>query len=154
MKRYNLLGRLPITIVAVILLGLVALPMQARADAEQDKPAFSDVPRGHWAYNAVQRLAQAGIIEGYPLNTEQQANSASGSTLNDANAASVVRAGTAANAALAGSLINVDTTSTSVMLSGTVKSQVQKVLAEQIAKRKAGNLKVINHLKIVGPSKR
>ena len=26
---------------------------------------FSDVPAGHWAYNAVTRLAAEGVIEGY-----------------------------------------------------------------------------------------
>lgn len=31
--------------------------------------AFSDVPFDHWAYNAVQDLAQAGILEGYPGGT-------------------------------------------------------------------------------------
>jgi len=27
---------------------------------------FPDVPRNHWAFAAVQRLAGAGILEGYP----------------------------------------------------------------------------------------
>jgi hypothetical protein len=31
------------------------------------KPAFPDVPRDHWAFEAVSKLAAAGIIEGYPL---------------------------------------------------------------------------------------
>ena len=26
---------------------------------------FSDVPAGHWSYSAVERLAAAGIIDGY-----------------------------------------------------------------------------------------
>ena len=26
--------------------------------------AFSDVPRGHWAYDAIQRAVDAGILEG------------------------------------------------------------------------------------------
>ncbi|RYX83205.1 hypothetical protein EON83_15975 [bacterium] len=29
-------------------------------------PIFKDVPPTHWAFAAVQRLAAAGIIEGYP----------------------------------------------------------------------------------------
>ncbi len=29
-------------------------------------PFFSDVPRDHWAFAAVQKLAAAGIIEGVP----------------------------------------------------------------------------------------
>ena len=30
------------------------------------KPLFADVPPTHWAFAAVQTLAAAGIIEGYP----------------------------------------------------------------------------------------
>ncbi|MBR3746298.1 MAG: S-layer homology domain-containing protein, partial [Selenomonadaceae bacterium] len=30
---------------------------------------FSDVPAGHWAYQSVAKLAQAGVIEGYGDNT-------------------------------------------------------------------------------------
>ncbi len=36
------------------------------AIAQPQKPEFPDVPRDHWAYEAVSRLAAAGIIEGYP----------------------------------------------------------------------------------------
>jgi len=32
----------------------------------QDRAEFQDVPRDHWAYNALQKLAAAGIVEGYP----------------------------------------------------------------------------------------
>ena len=30
---------------------------------------FSDVPAGHWAYDSIYRLAQAGVIEGYGDDT-------------------------------------------------------------------------------------
>ena len=30
---------------------------------------FSDVPAGHWAYDAVNKLAAEGVIEGYPGGT-------------------------------------------------------------------------------------
>lgn len=33
---------------------------------DQAEPFFSDVPRNHWAFSAVQTLAAAGIIEGRP----------------------------------------------------------------------------------------
>ncbi|BCM91104.1 hypothetical protein IAD21_02968 [Abditibacteriota bacterium] len=33
-------------------------------------PIFKDVPPTHWAFAAVQRLAAAGIIEGYPSTAE------------------------------------------------------------------------------------
>lgn len=45
---------------AIVAPGLVA-PAQA-----QDRPEFSDVPLTHWAYPALQKLAAAGILEGYP----------------------------------------------------------------------------------------
>jgi len=32
----------------------------------QDRAEFQDVPRDHWAYAALQKLAAAGVIEGYP----------------------------------------------------------------------------------------
>jgi len=34
-----------------------------------DRAEYPDVPRGHWAYNAIDRLSRAGIIEGYPDGT-------------------------------------------------------------------------------------
>ncbi len=45
---------------AIVAPGLVA-PAQA-----QDRPEFQDVPLTHWAYPALQKLAAAGILEGYP----------------------------------------------------------------------------------------
>ena len=30
---------------------------------------FSDVPAGHWAYDAVNKLAAEGVVEGYPDGT-------------------------------------------------------------------------------------
>src|SRR5881275_1458433 len=41
------------------------LPLAAQA---QGGP-FADVPQGHWAYDAVQQLAQRGIFTGYPDGT-------------------------------------------------------------------------------------
>jgi len=32
----------------------------------QDRAEFQDVPRDHWAYAALQKLAAAGVLEGYP----------------------------------------------------------------------------------------
>ena len=45
---------------AIVAPGLVA-PAQA-----QDRAEFQDVPLTHWAYPALQKLAAAGILEGYP----------------------------------------------------------------------------------------
>ena len=46
------------------LLILVALAVPAAA-----QQPFADVPQDHWAYNAVSRLAEAGLLEGYPDGT-------------------------------------------------------------------------------------
>ena len=45
---------------AIVAPGFVA-PAQA-----QDRAEFSDVPLTHWAYPALQKLAAAGVLEGYP----------------------------------------------------------------------------------------
>ena len=45
---------------AAMVLGLTAM---ASADP------FSDVPRSHWAYDAVNSLAAKGLIDGYPDST-------------------------------------------------------------------------------------
>lgn len=158
MKRFNMLRRLSIKgLSAVALLGMAALPAQAQTDAEQNKPAFSDVPPTHWAYNAVQRLAKAGIIEGYPLNTERHSNIATDAKSDTALIVSMIKMSMLSNPSLKSTIaittVYIDATSTTVTLLGTVKSQAQKVLVEQIARRKAGNLKIINRLKVVGPAK-
>ena len=62
------------------MLPLLALGALSTAAVAQDQPApapvastpvpttpfFSDVPRDHWAFAAVQKLAALGIIEGVP----------------------------------------------------------------------------------------
>ena len=51
-----------------LLLGVLLALVLAGAIAYAQQP-FSDVPRDHWAYNAVNRLAEQGILEGYPNGT-------------------------------------------------------------------------------------
>lgn len=46
----------------------------APATKPEDLPGFfPDVPRDHWAFAAVQRLAAAGIVNGYPANSPKNA---------------------------------------------------------------------------------
>jgi hypothetical protein len=47
---------------AGMVLALCAAPVWAQA---QGAP-FSDVPRTHWAYDAVEEMRQRGIVRGYP----------------------------------------------------------------------------------------
>jgi hypothetical protein len=35
---------------------------------EQFEPPFADVPRNHWAYEAVTRVFYGGIVRGYPAS--------------------------------------------------------------------------------------
>ena len=68
-------------LVALVAVSLVAVSGAAFAQTEPTTPTtpaatipttpiFRDVPRDHWAYAAVQRLAAAGIIQGYPAGPE------------------------------------------------------------------------------------
>lgn len=43
---------------------------------EQFEPAFTDVPRNHWAYEAVTRLFYSGVVKGEPAspNSSTQSN--------------------------------------------------------------------------------
>jgi hypothetical protein len=45
---------------------IVAPTLVAPAQAQTATAEYPDVPRGHWAYDAINRLSQAGIIEGLP----------------------------------------------------------------------------------------
>ncbi len=50
------------------LLLAMTIAMGITASAYAANP-FSDVPAGHWAYNAVNKLAAEGVVEGYPDGT-------------------------------------------------------------------------------------
>ena len=50
------------------LLGALVILLGVLAPALAQQP-FSDVPLDHWAYNAVNKLAEQGLIEGYPNGT-------------------------------------------------------------------------------------
>lgn len=47
----------------------VVVPQLVAPAQAQDKAEYPDVPRGHWAYEAINKLSQAGIIEGLPNGT-------------------------------------------------------------------------------------
>lgn len=50
------------------LLLAMTIAMGITASAYAENP-FSDVPAGHWAYDAVNKLAAEGVVEGYPDGT-------------------------------------------------------------------------------------
>lgn len=82
-------------------------------------------------------------------------NAVSGATgamknVDDAAMTPKIKTALGANAALAGSNINVDSKDSGVTLSGTVKNDAQKTLAEKIAKQNAPTYKITNNLKVSG----
>jgi hypothetical protein len=64
MKRKAALGALLALVAAVPAVVAPQLVSSANAQTTRDAAEFPDVPRTHWAYEAVNRLAAAGIIEG------------------------------------------------------------------------------------------
>ncbi|MGE5575839.1 MAG: S-layer homology domain-containing protein [Syntrophothermus sp.] len=55
---------------SALLVGLLVLAMAFPAFAAAEAPAsFPDVPPGHWAYDAVNKLLKAGLMIGYPDKT-------------------------------------------------------------------------------------
>ena len=52
----------------IIALALVQITTLSGAAAAAADP-YSDVPAGHWAYDAVKQLSAAGIVEGYSDGT-------------------------------------------------------------------------------------
>ena len=51
---------------SLIFSSIVLLAAIGTAASAQDTEQFPDVPRGHWAYQAVLDLKQKGILVGYP----------------------------------------------------------------------------------------
>ena len=55
------------TFIIAVAAGLLASGTVRAQDA--DFKGFPDVPKTHWAYQAVTELAQKGILQGYPAET-------------------------------------------------------------------------------------
>jgi len=64
MKRTAKLGAMLAIFAAAPAIVAPVLVDQASAQTTREAAEFPDVPRGHWAYEAINRLAAAGIIEG------------------------------------------------------------------------------------------
>ena len=52
---------------AALILSLAFSAAAGAADAPVRTTPFPDVPRDHWAFDAVESLRQKGIIRGYPM---------------------------------------------------------------------------------------
>jgi len=64
MKRKATLGALLALAAAAPAIVTPNLVSQAQAQTTRDSAEFPDVPKNHWAYEAINKLASAGIIEG------------------------------------------------------------------------------------------
>lgn len=56
----------PLALMSITMAGIPVLDNPVHAAVA---PSFSDVPAGHWAYDAVAKLAKAGIVDGYTDKT-------------------------------------------------------------------------------------
>lgn len=56
----------------LLLAALMPAPGPGRAHAAQRRSHFSDVPPNHWAYDAVNELADLGILVGYPATPKAE----------------------------------------------------------------------------------
>lgn len=61
-KTKKWLAIIPLALMSITMAGTPALTNTVFAATA---PSFSDVPTGHWAYDAVVKLAKAGIVDGY-----------------------------------------------------------------------------------------
>jgi len=66
MKRFTKLTALLAVAAAAPAIVAPTLVTSAHAQDATGSREFADVPLGHWAYPALQKLAAAGIVEGYP----------------------------------------------------------------------------------------
>lgn len=140
------------TLIAVALSAVSAGAVLAQgATPPEEQPFFPDVPRGHWAFSAVQKLAAAGIIEGRPASASRRAMTPQESEQMAALLTPKIKTALMANAALKGALINVDTSrlSQTITLSGTVRNMEQAQLASQIALSEAPGSPIVNRLQLV-----
>lgn len=55
---------MPIQTIFILSMALSA-PAAAKAPAAANRP-FTDIPRNHWAFEAVEAMRQRGILRGYP----------------------------------------------------------------------------------------
>jgi hypothetical protein len=63
------------TLLAVtVVVAFPVIPGVTRGALAQDRSEFQDVPKDHWAYAAIQKLASSGVLEGYPPSGDFRGN--------------------------------------------------------------------------------
>ncbi|MCX7841624.1 MAG: S-layer homology domain-containing protein [Clostridia bacterium] len=61
-------------LIALFALLILVFPEAGLAQHNEGKTAFKDLPSGHWAYEAIQKMVEKGIINGYADNTYRPDN--------------------------------------------------------------------------------
>lgn len=138
-------------------LGAIALiGMAGCADRNNNGDPDSLATSGEVANGVDSGVGKMGNVAGNMAeaagNVAEAAGNQVGGAVNGVVAASQtpdIKNAIAANGAMKGSNINVDTKDKTVTLSGTVKSPAQKTMAGNVAKQKAAGFKIVNNLKIV-----
>ena len=51
---------------AAALTGAMLMGCMGTSFANSPEDSFKDVPKGHWAYESVQKLVDSGVVTGYP----------------------------------------------------------------------------------------
>jgi osmotically-inducible protein OsmY len=130
-----------------------AAKIQKNVDTAQNAAANAASAAGNTVANSAAKAGQT-VVNGAAKAGQATANAAHNTVAGAKNlddAATVtptVKTALGANAALAGSNINVSTTDKNVTLEGTVKNAAQKTLAVQIAKKNAPGYIVVDKLKM------
>ena len=128
------------TLLLACLLVVAIVPAGAQSTPA---PTFSDVPRDHWAFEAVQKLADDGIVVDLPETAPNRAQ----------QAANKVQTLLNANATLKKSGIWIAPISTTNKLAvrGVVAGWAQVKWALQLAKQAAPDFEIVNQLGIAKP---
>jgi IS4 transposase len=150
---------------------IAGLALVATTCASQAQSTFSDVPDNHWAAAAVKRLAAAGIIEGFPMRGARQTTqkaarqelrtslkatrvSMSAAKISEADLkvalVAKVKAAWKGDKSLDGQTLDVDvnTQTSQVTLTGSVRNSAQKQRAEELAKQQCPGVTIINQIKV------
>jgi hypothetical protein len=130
----------------------------AAPQAAPDAPFFRDVPRDHWAFAAVQKLAAAGILEGFPrsapvpsakIPAPVRSGAAPATRFDVLTNVQRLKAALSAAPGLRGAQIDIDGTGDGrLFLRGTVATHAQGQLAAAIPRKSAPGYSLFNQLRV------
>jgi len=134
---------------------IVAL-LVAASGAAQAQSVFSDMPDNHWAASAVKTLSEAEIIEGYSASNNATRKERPGVTpAKLAATMAKVKGALKQEERLDATDINVSgsTETSTITLTGTVNSKLERDWAGQIAAQNASDFKIVNRLRVAAKAR-